>query len=186
MSYCVYKHTTPSGKVYIGITGRDPVKRWNGGHGYQNNKHFYNAIVRYGWENITHEIVYDSLTKEEAEILERELIHHYDSSNHEKGYNHNCGGGGTGVGGKHKPETIKKMREAAKGRKLTPEAKRKMSNAKRGKPACNRRKVLCVETDEIYDSATAASELLCIPLSCISRVCNGKLETAGGYRWKYI
>lgn len=30
--YSVYKHTAPNGKVYIGITGKDPEKRWlNGG-----------------------------------------------------------------------------------------------------------------------------------------------------------
>lgn len=26
--YSVYKHTSPSGKVYIGITKQKPVKRW--------------------------------------------------------------------------------------------------------------------------------------------------------------
>lgn len=31
--YTVYKHTTPSGKVYIGITGQKPERRWqNGNH----------------------------------------------------------------------------------------------------------------------------------------------------------
>ena len=31
MKYCVYKHTSPSGKVYIGITRNDPIKRWQNG-----------------------------------------------------------------------------------------------------------------------------------------------------------
>lgn len=26
--YCVYKHTSPSGKCYIGITRQNPIKRW--------------------------------------------------------------------------------------------------------------------------------------------------------------
>lgn len=30
----VYKHTSPSGKVYIGITGREPKLRWDNGNGY--------------------------------------------------------------------------------------------------------------------------------------------------------
>ena len=34
--YKIYKHTSPSGKVYIGQTSQDnPVQRWkNGGKGY--------------------------------------------------------------------------------------------------------------------------------------------------------
>ena len=31
-SYTVYKHTSPSGKVYIGITCRKPEYRWNHGN----------------------------------------------------------------------------------------------------------------------------------------------------------
>lgn len=31
--YCVYKHTSPSGKVYIGITVQNPLYRWNKGNG---------------------------------------------------------------------------------------------------------------------------------------------------------
>ena len=33
--YAVYKHTTPSGKVYIGITGRAVEKRWENGKVYK-------------------------------------------------------------------------------------------------------------------------------------------------------
>ena len=40
-NFCVYKHTCPNGKVYIGITCQNPIKRWKGGSGYKNNKHFY-------------------------------------------------------------------------------------------------------------------------------------------------
>lgn len=34
-SYTVYKHTSPSGKVYIGITKKKPEYRWNHGRGYK-------------------------------------------------------------------------------------------------------------------------------------------------------
>lgn len=30
-NYCVYKHTSPSGKVYAGITKLKPKYRWNNG-----------------------------------------------------------------------------------------------------------------------------------------------------------
>lgn len=79
--YIVYKHTSPSGKVYIGITKQNPNRRWKSGHGYKQNKYFYNAILKYGWKNIKHEILYSNLTLEEACIKEKELISFYSKSN---------------------------------------------------------------------------------------------------------
>ena len=73
-TWTVYKHTTPSNKVYIGITHMKPEYRWNHGRGYKSNHHFYNAILKYGWENITHEILATGLTQDQAETLEREYI----------------------------------------------------------------------------------------------------------------
>ena len=49
MEYCVYKHTSPNGMVYIGITRQNPIKRWMNGKGYSYNTYFYNAILKYGW-----------------------------------------------------------------------------------------------------------------------------------------
>ena len=63
MNYSVYKHICPNGKVYIGITMQNPKKRWKNGAGYKNNKYFWNSIVKYGWDNICHDILYENLTK---------------------------------------------------------------------------------------------------------------------------
>lgn len=65
--WCVYKHTSPSGGIYIGITKQNPIVRWNNGFGYKRNPHFYNAIQKYGWNNFQHEIIFSNLTQEEAE-----------------------------------------------------------------------------------------------------------------------
>ena len=92
MNFCVYKHTAPNGKVYIGITCQKPEERWKNGKGYGNNKHFKAAIQYYGWPNIQHEIIKDNLTKEQACILEKELIKIFDSTNPKKGYNQSTGG----------------------------------------------------------------------------------------------
>lgn len=91
-AYFVYKHTTPCGKVYIGITGRNPSLRWANGKGYAPNKYFSAAIEKYGWNNIRHEILFDSLTKEEAEQKEIALIAEYKSNQREYGYNLSVGG----------------------------------------------------------------------------------------------
>lgn len=58
----VYKHTSSSGKCYIGITHyEDPNVRWQNGLGYQKYPFFIPAILKYGWDNFTHEILYENL-----------------------------------------------------------------------------------------------------------------------------
>ena len=115
-NFTVYRHTTPSGKVYIGITRQNPIRRWRpDGSGYKENNHFWNAICLYGWDNIKHEIIASGLTKEQACEMEVMLIAEHDSMNPSKGYN--CT-----VGGEHPPfseETHKKISEAAKARDMS-------------------------------------------------------------------
>ena len=43
----------------------------------------------------------------------------------------------------------------------------------------------CVELNKTFDCAKRAGEELGICVSSISRVCKGKLKTAGGFHWKY-
>jgi len=90
--YTVYKHTSPTNKVYIGITKNKKARnRWKYGHGYKHNAYFYNAIKKYGWNNIKHEILATNLTLEEASIMEKELIALYKN----KGVCYNIAEGGT-------------------------------------------------------------------------------------------
>lgn len=92
MSYTVYKHTSPSGKVYIGITGVSVKRRWDNGRGYRTNPHFWNAIQKYGWDAFDHEILRTGLTQEDACALERQLICAYRSAEARYGYNQDLGG----------------------------------------------------------------------------------------------
>ena len=87
--YTVYIHTDPDNKKYVGLTRRNPEDRCKNGYGYasNNNQKFYDAIKEIGWENFTHEIIAENLSREEAEQLERELIYQYDTTNDECGYN---------------------------------------------------------------------------------------------------
>ena len=83
--YVVYCHTSPSGKKYIGMS-KNVKRRWEAnGKNYKMCTKFYNAIKKYGWENITHEILEENLTKEEAERLEEFYIKELDTINN--GYN---------------------------------------------------------------------------------------------------
>lgn len=78
-NYVVYRHTSPSGKVYIGITKVTVKSRWRKGHGYTNNHcyKFANAIRKYGWDNIKHEVLLTNLSKSEAMYSEKYLIRWY-------------------------------------------------------------------------------------------------------------
>lgn len=95
--YTVYMHTSPSGKRYIGITKQKPEKRWLNGKGYNDNAYFSRAISKYGWENFLHEILFENLTKEEAEQKEIELIAFYKSNQPSFGYNIANGGNCVGT-----------------------------------------------------------------------------------------
>lgn len=151
--YCVYKHVCPNGKIYIGVTGMKPEQRWKNGNGYKTNQYFNRAILKYGWNNFKHEILFKGLTREEAEKKEIELIAYYKSNQKEFGYNIQNGGS---FAGKHSEETKRKMSErmigdtrnkgrihteesrmnmskSRIGRKLTEETKRKLSEINTGK-----------------------------------------------------
>lgn len=151
--YTVYKHTTPSGKRYIGITCRKPEERWENGSGYKGNKHFYRAIERYGWSNIRHEIVADGLTKAQACAMEIKLIAEYDTTDPDKGYNHSTGGESGSLGMHHSAESRRKMSKAKKGanhpnygKHLNVDVRRKISESNKGRTSPRKGTHLSVET----------------------------------------
>ncbi len=127
--YSVYIHTCPNKKVYIGITKQNPVKRWLGGKGYQKQSCFYNAILKYGWDNIEHKILFTELSKEDAEQKEVELIAEYKSNDREYGYNVENGGHINKVS----KETAEKIRQANTGRKHNAETCKKLSSIQKAR-----------------------------------------------------
>ena len=250
--YSVYKHTSPSGKVYIGVTKQKPQMRWQNGLGYRTQEYFYRAILKYGWDNFKHEIVYQTDSYEEANSKEIELIAQYKSNDKSYGYNLESGGNlkkMVSESTKQKlrnhhttpehlklvqqinakrwsdPEEHRKMSERTSGRnnpmygtKLTDEHKRKLkegfakvtfvgkwgadnpmygkhlseehkkrlSELKRGRNNPRSRRVICVETQTIYDSLRDAYRNTGIKHGSISSVCLGKSKTAGGFHWEYV
>lgn len=48
------------------------------------------------------------------------------------------------------------------------------------------KKVICIETEIIYDSITFAAKSTGVNRTGISKVVTGERETAGGYHWKYV
>jgi group I intron endonuclease len=181
MNYCVYEHINKiNNKKYIGITCKTPKSRWNNGNGYKKTTHFGKAILKYGWNNFEHKILFTNLTNEEAEEKERELIKKYKSNINECGYNNSIGGEHTNIGSKFSEETKQKMSIAKKGNKYflnknhSIETKMKLS-----KP------VVCIETQIEYFGIREASRQTNIHRDSIQRCCNNKRKTAGNFHWKY-
>lgn len=121
-TFILYKHTCPNGKCYIGITSyKNPNQRWRNGTAYISKDHntkWSSAIIKYGWENITHEILYDNLSKDEACQLEKDYIQLYK----DKGLSYNMTEGGDGINGyKFTVEQRKHMSESHKNIKQSKE-----------------------------------------------------------------
>lgn len=154
--YNVYVHITPSQKLYIGIA-KNPESRWkNNGANYGHNNYFSKAIQKYGWNNIQHIVLISGISRDVACECEKSLIAKYQSNKSNFGYNLTGGGDGrlgchlseetkakigkansVALKGRKLPEEVKaKLRgksSAMKGKHHTEEAKRKNSEAHKGK-----------------------------------------------------
>lgn len=142
--FIVYEHKNKSnGKRYFGITSRLPTRRWgrNGG-GYRSNRHFWNAIQKYGWDGFEHNILFSDLSLSEAEEAERSLILQYHSDVPLYGYNHTKGGE---CGCEFSEESRRKMSESGKGKEITDEWRKHLSESRKGKTPWNKGKHLSEE-----------------------------------------
>ena len=126
--YCVYKHTAPDGRVYIGLTKCLPSCRWQSGTGYKGNTYFTRTINKYGWHNFSHTIIADNLTETEAKNLEIYLIALYHSNERKYGFNISSGGeskAGTTISEWHKQQISK----ASKGKIVSKETRERLSES---------------------------------------------------------
>lgn len=202
--YTVYKHVTPDGKAYVGMTCQSLSSRWGHGGGYPKNKAFSEAIKRYGWEQIQHVVIASDLSQDDAVKLEQETIRQFDATNPEKGYNISIGGLGGTLGVKFGSETRKRMSECRKGeknwnfgKKISKEQSMKLSALRKGKWSekqkevlravwlQNSKKVVCLDNHMVFDSIVQASKYACVNMSGIRNACNGEYFKAGGFHWAY-
>lgn len=168
--FIVYEHLFPNGKRYFGITSKKPNARWEGGTGYdkQHQPVMYNAIQKYGWDNIQHIILFEGLSFEEACSKEKELIAEYRTNCCRYGddYGYNMTDGGEGHLGWHQSkENIEKLRQRFLGKK--------------GKDCPNSRPVLCDGIE--YESLTQFMEMNGNPRGDISGWLNGRVGMPLGW-----
>ena len=191
--YKLYVHISPSNKRYYGITRLDVKKRWrSGGCGYRYQPYIWNAIQKYGWDNFTHEVLFDNLTEDEACLIEQCYIALYDTMDRTKGYNCSIGG----VDHLHTEDTKRKVSEIMMGennpmygKHHTDEAKKKMSERKKdiylGNKNPNARKIRCIELDKVFDTVEDALKFINRKRSSLwdAMKRGGK---CGGYHWEYV
>lgn len=200
-NYCVYVHTSPSGKKYVGQTGTKPEYRWGkDGNSYlqmKNGKYkqpsFAYAILKYGWENFEHEIIASNLTKEEADNLEKLLIEKLNTMNSKYGYNLREGGHSSHISEEQK----RKISETLKGNVISESTRRKLSDSMKGKylganSSCAKK---IVQYDmqgnriKIWDSISDAARELNVNVANLAKCCNKAddvYKTIGGYIWRFF
>lgn len=189
-------------KYYVGITSQEPQKRWKNGNGYKTNNYFYNAIQKYGWDNIEHKILFTGLTIEQANRLEQIVIATLRSNCQEYGYNIQNGG----QLGKFSDDTKLKISKANTGKIRTEETKRLLSEMHKGKKLTNewivnrtksqtglkrssdtcekismalKKPVICLNTRIVFQSMTDIQLQTGINITHISQCCNKKRRCAG-------
>ena len=202
--FVVYMHISPDKKKYIGITSKKPEHRWNNGKGYTKNKHFYNAILKYGWDNFQHVIIAENLSKTEACNLEKALIAGCKTIDPRYGYNMSVGGESGTYGVKFGPEFGKAISARTKGflnpnygKKFSKETCAKLIAARKGKWSPKqkealtkvhesmRKPVICLDTGIVYESITKAAELTNGSQSGIKNVCRGNQISSHNSHWAY-
>lgn len=167
----------------------------------------YNAIKKYGWENVHHEVLAKDLSLSEANLVEQEMVAKFDSV--KNGYNISSGGGGTygipcseetkakiGQANRGKPggdgsQLVRYMKEHGpwnKGKPLAGEHYRKVAEER--KRRCNKR-IACYdpvthELLKIYDSCTNAAVAVGVSKVSISKCALGHSKTSAGYEWRYV
>lgn len=203
IEWTIYRHVSPSGKVYIGITSKEINRRWRYGTGYSNCILFQNAIDKYGWNNIKHQVLFTNLTEERAKNLEKDLIRHYKNL----GISYNITDGGDGhLGCNWTPtkDTRAIWSTQRRGRKLSEEHKKKISDTMKGRPMSKdvySKGVAIVKTllakpviqlslneefiREFPSIKEAARSLNIKSDRDIIRCCRGERKSRAGFKWKY-
>ena len=198
----VYCYTSPSGKKYIGITGRSLDDRaGKDGYNYiKDNFSFGKAIQKYGWGNFTREILEDNLSEKDAKFLESYYINFFNS--YKNGYNETFGGDGCQKADYdliiklwNEGKTIREIKDSTGyGRPALKAAfdAAGISGSDRIKRQAGKYHIATIyqynlegEYLKEYNSISEAENNTNISHSNIVACLKGRRNTAGGYRWSY-
>lgn len=136
----VYCLTFPNGKRYVGIgLSRGGITiRFNSYKNYrcEDQPKLFNALKKYGSENVKYEIILQTDDREKACKVEIQLISLWGLQNDKYGYNISAGGDLTNLGRKFSAEHCKRIGDVRRGKKLrhrTQEEKEHISRVLKGR-----------------------------------------------------
>src|ERR1700733_9975387 len=121
---------TVNNKVYVGKTSQKLVRRWKHhvSHAPDNDYHFHRAIMKYGPEAFTIQVLDTVRTNEEANGCEESWIALYEATDPRFGYNGTTGGDGVPL----TDATKKKLSIAMTGMPRPESARKKLSELCKG------------------------------------------------------
>ncbi len=163
-----------NGKQYIGITS-DFERRWLEHSTGNGSKLVYQAIEKYGIDNIKFEVVC-RMTEEYAKEMEIKFIHSLKTKAH-SGYNLTDGGEGS-TGWKASNETRKRMRDnhrGTTGQAMSDSTKHKISQSRRKYRRGKHPRARKVTIDgKQYECLQDAAEDIAIPYSTLCQTAENK------------
>ena len=176
--YKVYMHIFPNGKKYIGSTSTSLQQRWNNGRGYYFQSRVFDAICKFGWNNVNHYLLFDGLSEKEAKLIENALIYKFQT--HKKTYGYNTKVIVPADGFIIPPYKKKRIKCSE-----VDECLRNYVNPPKRKPSAVARAVMIVETGEIFDSISDAARAFMITPASIN--CALRKQTrCCDFHWQYI
>lgn len=189
-NFTVYKHTNvKNGKVYIGITSQKPEKRWReDGSGYKNQPKFFNAILKYGWHNFRHDVLYTNLNEKDAISLEKQLISECNSI--VNGYNQRRGG--ISVPKYKDIEQKLRLSESHKGQTSPMKGKKHSTKSLEKMSKCKRRKVIGINMDNFSEVSFQSTKEAAVAMGLSNgsgiAACAGKrngIKSIANHVWYY-
>lgn len=197
----IYKITSPSKKIYVGQS-IDIERRFKEYKKLQCNQSLklYNSLKKHGYENHIFEIL-EECSKSQLNEKEENYILSFNS--HIDGLNIKLASkpawtgkkrpehseflkkNGSGLSYKRTQEHKDNLRDKLSGKKLSKEHCEKISKNKIGKKT---KKIICLETQQIFNSIKECSEILNISKGCICSFVKGKYPypSLRGFTFKYF
>jgi hypothetical protein len=188
-TYYVYEHYKPSSNIPFYV-GKGKLKRAYSIFG--RNKYWQRIVKKYKGFEV--KFIAKDIDEELAFLVEEERINQLQRLNIKLC---NLSNGGEGPSGhKHTKETLLKLSKARKGKKKSQEWKDKISLGNIGKVRTSEMKqrmkeikqkaVLCIDTNQFFNSSEEAAKHFGIHKCGIIRVCNESRKTCHKFKWKYV
>lgn len=173
--FIIYRATSPSGKVYIGLTknlmSRKRVHKYHALHETKGNYPFYRALKKYGIDNFLWDEIDSADNLKLANELEIKHIKDHNSTNNKFGYNVSLGG--------NLVENIRRPRG-----KDHPYFGRKLSEAQHKNMIKGLMKKVICSTGEIFDSRADAGKKYNVTEVAISSNISGRTKLCVGLKFK--